>query len=512
MSCVFDSSFQRVPKRRKLADLQNELAELRRQAQAQPAPETDTAGATTMIPSTSTTPQSVGLPAGTSTGTGPEVTTTVAMAETQPTLQNMCLADKSIGDVYLRAAHVNELFRIFFTRCHPYFPMTMSRSVESIYEKCPLLLWVICAASSLETQRSQFQEPIQSLISEVLIPPRGSNVETVQALLILCMWPFPFTDQSTDPSFIHSGLATQISLTIGLHRPAVDAGFGYGSKDDGSRDEEIRRSTWLACFVIAQIQASRRGVPATIQADHSLLSSFDSPAVSRDLSRLCYISHLVLEANLAIGARGPNNAGLVDPSSRISLINVFGKQFDDLRRAQFPEPSDVVEVFFLNAKLQLWSFVLHNDVPISANSVQIVQNAKADAVKLIQLACEKNLALVPYYTRRCVSYAALLLYSIKLGRFQWQDDMIDLHIERAQHALMASDPRIGQFVASVTSPVNRDAFVRASTHTPSPNRSRMGAFFMFDFMRVYADLMEANASRLPCEFLDFDNLPWTELQ
>ncbi|KAJ9607530.1 Regulatory protein leu3 [Cladophialophora chaetospira] len=440
--------------------------------------------------------------------TGPEPATTLP---SEPALQGLCNADRYIGGIHLAASHVSELFRIYFTRCHPYLPFSMSRSIEDIYEKSLALFWVICATASPDTARPQFEGPIRGLIADALDPSKGSNVEMVQAILILCMWPFPFTNQKTDASFIYSGIATQISLSIGLHRPASDADFGDETRERYVA-EEIRRTTWLACFIVAQIQASRRGVPAMVVADYSLLSSFENPGVSQELSHLCHISHLTVDSTHALGARGSNTAGLVEPSARISLINVFGKQFDDLQRQRFPKPTEIVEIFFLSSRLQLWSFALHNDVPVSANTVQIIYQAREDAVRLIQVASEKNLSLVPFYTRRSVCYAALLLCRIKLGPYGWQDDMIDHHIERAQQALSASEGvKFGKFLAAVTSPDNRDVFIRTSGDKRSPHRSRMGAFLVFDFQRVYADLQQADVPFLS-EFLDLDNLPWADFE
>ncbi|KAL6246953.1 Regulatory protein leu3 [Rhinocladiella similis] len=488
--------------------MQSELAELRKLAAAttkgdstdplaKPAPHPAPSPRPPTISAESSTPTAPGGPPCTSSST------------TNSSLEGLCIADKYLGDVQLTASHVNELFRIYFTRCHRYLPFRICKSIEAIYERCPLLFWVICAVASADTARAQFEAPVRSLIADVLDPHKSSTVEMVQALLILCMWPFPFANQKTDSSFIYSGLATQISLSIGLHRPAIDAGFDNETTEHHG-DEEIRRTTWLACFIVAQIQASRRGVPATVVADYPLLYSLDNPAVPQELSHLCYISHLTVDATHALGARGSNSAGLVEPSARISLINVFGKQFDDVRRQRFPRPSDVVEIFFLSSRLQIWSFALHNDVPMTANSVQIICQAREDAMRLIQIACEMNLSLVPFYTRRSVCYAALLLCRIKLGPYGWEDDMIDLHVERAQEALGVSEgPKLSQFIAFVTSPDNKEAFVQVSADKSSPHRSRLGAFLVFDFHQVYMDIQQSSVL-FSSDFWDFDNLPWTE--
>ena len=501
--CVFDSTFRRTFKKRKLAEMQVELDELRALANVT-APQSAPAAPPKPVPASFTA-----LPSPSAVAWPFTVAAQTALVTAERDVPGLCIADKYIDGIHLASSHVNELFRIYFRRYHPYLPFSMCRAIEAIHEKCPALFWVICAAASTERARSQFREPIRKLISDVLDPLKGNTVEMVQALLILCMWPFAFSNQRSDPSFVYSGIATQISLGLRLHRSAMDADYG---KENGEHreDEQIRKTTWLACFIVAQIHASRRGVPAIIQADHSLLSFCDDPAVPKALSHLCYISHLTVDSTHALGVRGSNAAGLVEPSARISLINAFAKQFDDLRRQRFPKPSDIVEMFFLSSKLQLWSFALHNDVPMTANTVQIISQAREDAIRLVQVACEKNLSLVPFYTRRSVNYAALLLYRVKLGPYGWQDDMmIDHHVERAQQALGASEGlNFGHFLATVTSPDNRNA-VTASGDKNSPYRSRMGACLVFDFHRAYTDLQQASIT-FPSDFADFDSFVWTE--
>ncbi|KIX00116.1 uncharacterized protein Z518_10253 [Rhinocladiella mackenziei CBS 650.93] len=496
--CTFDGNFRRTPKRKQLAELQSQVAELRELTNVLSAAN----GANAVSSSSAIICPSVTPPSWLNANGSGGIT-----LSSESALQGLCIADKSIGDIHLTATHVNELFRIYFTRCHPYLPFALNRSIESIYERSPTLFWVICAVASTDTARSQFESTVRRLVADVLIPTAG-NVETVQALLILCMWPFPFTSQRNDPSFIHGAIATQIALSIGLHRPSMDFD-SISERSIGKEDEEIRKTTWQACFVVNQIQASRRGVPATILADYALLSSFDDAA---ELSHLCRISHLTVESAHAIGARGSNVTGLVGPATRISLINIFAKQFDELRRTRFPKPSDVVEMFFLSSRLQLWSFAMHDDVPVSADAVQIVHRAKEDAIRLIQVACEKNLSLVPFYTCRSVCYSVLLLYRIKIGPYAMQDDLINHHIERAQQALSSSkSPNFFQFLATVTSPENRAECVRVSRAKESSHRSRMGAFLVFDSLRVYTDLLQTNVN-FPPEFLDLDGLSWTDIQ
>jgi hypothetical protein len=497
LTCTFNSNFRRTPKRRRLIELQNEVAHLKELNSALSRGNSIDTDIVT-LPSVTTAWLNESECAATIPANGDQ---DESLQHTTPSLQGYSTFDKSIGDVHLTATQVNELFRIYFTRCHPYLPFKMHRSPDQVYEKCPLLFWTICATASADIPRMQFEDPVRNQICRIL-DPSLSTVEVVQALLILCMWPFAFVSQKSDPSFIYGGIATQIALQIGLHRPAIDYPLNSDS-GSGNEDEEIRSTTWIACFIVNQILASRLGVPSAILADHSLLTSLENPAVPTQLSRLCAISHLTVESSQAIGARASNGSGLADPVPRISLINVFARQFDELRKKSLSQPSDIEEIFFLSSMLQLWSFALHDDVPVSSESFHIVQRAREDAIRLIQLAREKNLSLVPFYICRSVCYAALLLYHIKLSPYAVRDELLDDHIMRAQEALrLLKSPNLPQFLATVTSPENRQEFI-ARRDKNSSHRWKMGASLVFDSARAYSNLLRSNVYFCP-EFLDLD--------
>ncbi|KAK5061536.1 hypothetical protein LTR84_008080 [Exophiala bonariae] len=379
----------------------------------------------------------------------------------------------------------------------------MHQSPDEVYNRCPLLFWIICSAASPDAYRAQLEDPVRAEICQIL-DPSTSTVEAVQALLILCMWPFPFVSQKSDPSFIYGGIATQMALQIGLHRPATDYPLNSDSRN-GKEDEDIRCTTWIACFIVNQILASRLGVPSSVLADHSLLTSLENPSVPARLSLLCRISHLTVESSQAIGARASNGSGLADPIPRMSLINVFARQFDELRRKNLPQESDMEEIFFLGSILQLWSFALHDDIPLSSESFHIVQRAREDAIRLIQLAQEKKLSLAPFYICRSVCYAALVLYHIKLSPYAVQDELLDDHIIRAQEALqLVKSPNMPQFLATVTSPENKQEFIARRDKNCS-HRWKMGASLVFDANCAYSNVLRSSVYFCP-EFLDLDGL------
>lgn len=498
LSCTFNSNFRRTPKRRRLIELQDEVAHLRELNNS-------------LSRGNSLDTETATLPSVTSAWLNESECATIIPLGSEPdqpsqqiipSLQGCSTSDKTIGGVSLTSTQVNELFRIYFTRCHPYLPFKMHQSPDEVYKRCPLLFWTICAVASADTYRAQLEDPVRSQVCQV-VDPSTSTVEAVQALLILCMWPFAFVSQKSDPSFIYGGIATQTALQIGLHRPATDYPMNSDGRSAIEEDEEIKRTTWIACFIVNQMLASRLGVPSAVLADYSLLTSLENPGIPPRLALLCTISHLTVESSQAIGARASNGSGLADPVPRISLINVFARQFDELRKKSLSQANDMEEIFFLSSILQLWSFALHDDVPVSAESFHIVQRAREDAIRLIQLAREKNLSLVPFYICRSVCYAALVLYHIKLSSYAVQDELLDDHIIRAQEALqLLKSPNLTQFLATVTSPENKQEFI-ARRDKNSSHRWKMGASLVYDANRAYSNVLRSNVYFCP-EFLDLD--------
>ena len=92
------------------------------------------------------------------------------------------------------------------------------------------------------------RDPIKRLAADHTTAASRS-IFFVQALLLLCVWPFPFSAINEEPSWLYCGLAVHMAMLLGLHRPqhpfrllsAADAEVG---------DLAERTRTWLACFTV----------------------------------------------------------------------------------------------------------------------------------------------------------------------------------------------------------------------------------------------------------------------
>ena len=150
-------------------------------------------------------------------------------------------------------------FLSFFRNYHPYFPiLDANQSIEEIYTQCSLLFWTICVIPTRTSQTcGHLYKPLSGFIKDLAADVTKVAVRThkiVQALLLLCHWPFPVFTQGEDNSWQYCGLATHAALQMGLHRPYFRREFS-ARNSLLERDVHSQTQTWLACFIVNQTYA-----------------------------------------------------------------------------------------------------------------------------------------------------------------------------------------------------------------------------------------------------------------
>lgn len=118
---------------------------------------------------------------------------------------------------------------------------------------CPLLAWALVAVAArvspnLSGIHARLTWPVRRLASESILDPR--SLPTIQALLILCLWPMPYAALIDDPSWNFSGIAIYKALRLGLHRP-LDR-LIQQTNGDGHMARAMYK-TWLVCFLVGQM-------------------------------------------------------------------------------------------------------------------------------------------------------------------------------------------------------------------------------------------------------------------
>jgi hypothetical protein len=119
-------------------------------------------------------------------------------------------------------------------------------SINVLHETNPLLFWTIILISSRHTEA--LIEPFKNLLARQLIEPVRS-LYTIHALLLFCLWPLPVRKQIVDSSWNYCGFATSAAIRMGLHQ--LEATFEYDFSQYSAQEIEIRRRTWLGCFIVS---------------------------------------------------------------------------------------------------------------------------------------------------------------------------------------------------------------------------------------------------------------------
>ncbi|KAK5094685.1 Regulatory protein leu3 [Exophiala xenobiotica] len=417
-----------------------------------------------------------------------------------------------VGLFTLTAGQVKEHFRAYFARCHRYLPLELkSRDPDDVYLNSPLLFWAICAAASSWKLQSQLEVEIKTLVATTL-HSKVRAIETVQALLVLCMWPFRVSKLHEDPSHFYIGLATQMCLQLGLHRPSQPHSHLVDRPEYQSMiaDAHVKTTTWLACFVVNQMQSSYLGVPPSILVDLNLANSFDNPKVDKTLSQLCRIYHLLSQSCLAISANGPTPSGMLAPDARLLMMKLCDEHLSTLHAQYLQDMNDIVQVSFLYSRLQTCSFALLDDMPVTDELVQIINSAEETACELIELCYGMNLAVAPYIIRQVMCYGAFVLVRIMRLQHSTQREVLEDNIERVCQA-MSTTASADDGITRKLCPILRALpYVEDKSHT-SPIMSRMAASIVYDSIRIYWNNSDARRpSREPLTF-DFDGYDWNTL-
>ena len=124
------------------------------------------------------------------------------------------------------------------------------------YRPCPLLFWVVMALAAKGCEKYahlylQLRDPIKLLAAD-FTNPASRSTSFVHALLLLCIWPFPFSAINEDPSWLYCGLAINMAMLLGLHHPQHPFGL-LNATGAEIGDLAVRTRTWLACFIVNQM-------------------------------------------------------------------------------------------------------------------------------------------------------------------------------------------------------------------------------------------------------------------
>lgn len=130
-----------------------------------------------------------------------------------------------------------------------------SLSPDKCFSLSQFLFWAIVFVGSRRYSRDptllgRLAPRINSMALQAL-GTRANPIETIQGLLILCVWPVPLNTMYKDITTVLSGAATHLAMQIGLHVVGSGQDFSRTRLDSGYEDKLFRAQLWAHCLIIS---------------------------------------------------------------------------------------------------------------------------------------------------------------------------------------------------------------------------------------------------------------------
>lgn len=380
---MIEPSFRRVNKRARIAEIQNELEELKNTVKRSSGP----------INSRASSEYSDSHPS----FLAPEANNRNGTYSPGPS---------SYGSPYTRSDEYRQgsiagrfdsiveedLFMTFFTKFHPTLPIVDNTlSPAATYNICPLLYHTILLLATLATSNHpltwSLTQTVNTAAPQHVLSPNKS-VHLVQAYLLLATWPQTHPQGSTlhDQAWMYVGVATHMAQTLGLHRSFLSSEYASNQNEtnEHTRREWVR--TWVGCFIVSQFLSTALGVNPIITEDFTIQNA---PALLSPTTSSAYdpaLSLLLDKLKMArVGARitgllssCPNSSsGLAEVGDNLAIFRVLQGDVQEVE-ASLLNADEARGLSFLWVKTQLYSYALHDGMlPQAARTEFVLRDRKS---------------------------------------------------------------------------------------------------------------------------------------
>jgi hypothetical protein len=172
------------------------------------------------------------------------------------------LRSRAIESTALGKEQIDTLFQIYFQHFHQFLPiLDPLETPDEYYNSSPVLFWVLISVAARRFTEDQIlisslAQAVPKLVWE-RIAEHPIPFPALQALLVLCMWPFPLTHMWGDASVSLSNISLVAAFHMGLHRPDHMQEFSRNPRTKNplipaSTDPLERRKTWAAVNIVTE--------------------------------------------------------------------------------------------------------------------------------------------------------------------------------------------------------------------------------------------------------------------
>lgn len=166
-----------------------------------------------------------------------------------------------LEDNFVSPQSLEDCFQEFFTRYSPQLPAVETElKPNACFAQSPFLFWTIVSIGSRKyagdpTLLSQLAPAVTRLAKEAAFMPRNEKtVYTIQALILLCVWPSPYSSLSEDITPMLAGALLQQALAVGLHIFGEGQDFSRIKLKKDRSQMDFRARLWAWCIIICQRQ------------------------------------------------------------------------------------------------------------------------------------------------------------------------------------------------------------------------------------------------------------------
>ncbi|KAI1272491.1 hypothetical protein F5Y07DRAFT_379660 [Xylaria sp. FL0933] len=300
---------------------------------------------------------------------------------------NLTVEIVEIGSVIVSAGTAVEAFKIFASLYHPKLPIVVPININTIYYSSPFLFWTVVAVVAAHTTipsseglYDQIAAPFQEMVrTEALQAPL--SLQSILALLLLCMWPMPVAVQTKDPSWIYSGIATNSALFLGLHRTGPQPPPSGHNGLSGNRLERIM--AWLGCFYVNSCLSMHFGLRVMFDSSAELAkitSYLEEYPISRDFASEIKLQAIIADFKNVLSHTA--NDGTVDSS----ILHLLDRELDTLRSSYPDQWPRMLEYNTLVSKLHMYGLVItRDDLATTARDI-LLKLAFSTCLRIIHLA------------------------------------------------------------------------------------------------------------------------------
>ncbi|CAM1507621.1 Fc.00g072620.m01.CDS01 [Cosmosporella sp. VM-42] len=331
-------------------------------------------------------------------------------------------SSRSLEGQNVEAKKIQDCFTLFFRHYLPLIPILDQQLTPNQYhDLSPFLFWTIVFVGSRRYSKDpillSLLSPRMNTMALQALESRSTPIQTIQASLLLCLWPVPINTMHRDFSHILSGAATSLAMQIGLHVTGSGQDFARTRLHPSIHTQKLfRAQLWMHCLIIRNSTSLREGISPLILADPTTIS-LDDDTLYNDCSlelRMHRKMHAILmSATLAIIRTLPTTTSSTQPNALSPFIQLFDAQFLSL----VPQGLSAMNTIYLHcSRLHILTYYFFES-PASPDKEGMVRlhTVSCNLIEDIIAQDQKDhlVEICPQFIEKAVTLAALSILKIQ---------------------------------------------------------------------------------------------------